>query len=832
MASQIVHFLNLKRRELFIVFVVIMTIISFYCIDFFFVARNNIDLVYATSRVRKIFHQYQVVYRVSLVLVSILLTWIARNYTLIIKILGIYVFYSYLSNLIETFLNINNPEYIATSWWNRIFYQDSFWNLLVEMFPYVIFTALLMGIFAFHPKAYVLSWRSKILENIFVTNIAVFLIVTDSKFFPAITNIPLFVKSENAVKLVFNMQHWGYLADVFPLLFGISLVVLYFCSQGLSDLLYLRSSFSLSFLSSAIFSIYFATTIQYSFGKSEAFRGVSLVSGAVPFQILSLFFIFLLLYTIINRFLLSTSIIVLSGVIFTIANALKLQLRNEPILPSDLVWLKTPRVLLSFVEGISFWQIIGLVVVILLLNFFLNRLIFRGKIYKNLFSRITVLSLILSTINNVNSILVNKEDNKVSSDIPILTSLFNVDDYSWLGNTINARYRSLSAVWAEQLTTEVMNRPKGYNQERMKQLTEKYKKLSNSMNAQRPNNISDQTVIYVLSESFADPSRIEGVQLSQDPIPYIRDLKTRVTGGLMKSDGYGGGTANMEFQTLTGLPYYNLNPTVSILYSEVAPQMSPFVSISNVFNPKNREVIHYQSKINYSRDVIYDRLGFEKFINYDDIKKYNAQPLTHHISDESTYNTVLKELNPKESQFFSVITMQNHSPYTGVEQNDFKATGPGFSDEENLYLSNYSKLINVTDNATKSFLESLSKIDKKITVVFYGDHLPGLYPASAFENHPESQYLTDYFIWSNFDAPKLDYPVVNSSDFAAMLFEQTDSRVSPYYALLTEVLHKANVGIQDLDEEGKIIAEDLRLVEYDIISGQGYLKDSFFVLPK
>ena len=31
------------------------------------------------------------------------------------------------------------------------------------------------------------------------------------------------------------------------------------------------------------------------------------------------------------------------------------------------------------------------------------------------------------------------------------------------------------------------------------------------------------------------------------------------------------------------------------------------------------------------------------------------------------------------------------------------------------------------------------------------------------------------------------------SDFSALLLEQTNSKVSPYYALLTEVLHKASV---------------------------------------
>ena len=80
---------------------------------------------------------------------------------------------------------------------------------------------------------------------------------------------------------------------------------------------------------------------------------------------------------------------------------------------------------------------------------------------------------------------------------------------------------------------------------------------------------------------------------------------------------------------------------------------------------------------------------------------------------------------------------------------------------ENDQLTNYTRLLYHTDVATKDFLDQLSKINKKITVVFYGDHLPGLYPQSAFKNNPESQYLTDYFVWSNYETPKLDYPIVN-----------------------------------------------------------------------
>ena len=175
-----------------------------------------------------------------------------------------------------------------------------------------------------------------------------------------------------------------------------------------------------------------------------------------------------------------------------------------------------------------------------------------------------------------------------------------------------------------------------------------------------------------------------------------------------------------------------------------------------------------------------------------------------------------------------VMTMQNHSPWKEEEPNNIEASNSNFSSDENDQLTNYTRLLYHTDVATKDFLDQLSKINKKITVVFYGDHLPGLYPQSAFKNNPESQYLTDYFVWSNYETPKLDYPIVNSSDFTALLLEQTNSKVSPYYALLTEVLHKASVDKKDLDAEGQQIAEDLKLIQYDMVAGKGYLSKDFF----
>ena len=115
--------------------------------------------------------------------------------------------------------------------------------------------------------------------------------------------------------------------------------------------------------------------------------------------------------------------------------------------------------------------------------------------------------------------------------------------------------------------------------------------------------------------------------------------------------------------------------------------------------------------------------------------------------------------------------------------------------------------------------------------MFYGDHLPGLYPESAFKNNPESQYQTDYFIWSNFDAPKLNYPWSIQSDFSAMVFEQTNSKSFTFTMLCWQKYWKASVDKKALEGEAQEIAEDLKMVEYDLISGKRVPSKDFFKVP-
>ena len=740
----------------------------------------------------------------------------------------IYFLYTSFSYLLQVTRNVNDPSFKVEKIFQNHFLQLYFLPVLFVITVMVVLYKLVFKLkrWTTFEGLHIDESNSNRIEDLLLAQFLLSLVFSDNKFLNVITKTG-FLSKFYEEKLQINELFVFSLTSLIFLIFAIGSVLSFLAVKGMRDLYKNKNSVSVTVLFSAVFAMIFNYTIQNSIRGDISVLDLRLFAGASLFQIIIFFITFVWLYVIFNRFLLPTMLILTVGVGSSIASSLKFQYRQEPILPSDLVWLRNPKILLDFLNG---HYIIYVILALLLLGFLYW--IFRKKILPNkmiLSTKYRMILLVLPIIFYLGlfQVFSSKKDGKITENIPVVSILNNYHDLTWFGNTVNSQIRSLAFVWFAQLSDTTMTRPKQYSKKTIKNLEEKYKHIAVNYNQSRIEKIENQTVIYLLSESFSDPARVEGVTMSENPIPNIQEIRNRTTSGLMKSDGYGGGTANMEFQTLTGLPFYNLSPSISVIYTEVVPGMNNFPSISDFYNRKNRTVIHLASPSNYSRNIIYNDLGFNKFIHYG-TKGLKGENIGGNYSDKTTYDQVLKNLKENQSQFFSVMTMQNHMPWTEPNPVTISANYAGFSDADNQTLSNYVRMLHHTDIATKDFLAQLSKINKKITVVFYGDHLPGLYPQSAFKNNPDSQYLTDYFVWSNYETPKLNYPVVNSSDFTALLLEQTNSKVSPYYALLTEVLHKASVDKKDLDVEGQQIATDLKLIQYDMVAGKGYLSKNFF----
>lgn len=822
---------NLKRKITRTQFYYATTFVLFFFFNFY-LAQNNLAIHNkATGTVLQYVNFLGILFGISFALLVVIMSQFNFKKWFPLKLIVSYFIYNTLSYLTEITLYLNNPKYKVWNLQKNPFFRTNSFLVIGILFALTVVLVLLR--YHYDRVSNRKRHRDEINENyqyVILSQLLITFIVTDKNFSTLIYRTDNFLYKALEIGKYSAQQFWltnDFLFFLFPLLSALGFLY----TKGQRDFVKNKSSLSLAFFSSVTTAIVLNYFLQFSLGRTEPFLGIHFtIPDAILFQILVLTAVIFFVYICINQYWIASCLVLLVSVFFVIANFIKFGMRREPVLPSDLTWLSKPATLLGFVDSSQIVFTVMSLLAIVALSVFGMKFFFKGKIISSWKIQVLLIITMFFSFRNVMSIFSDKENGKIRSNVPIISTLNNYQDINWLGNTSNARYKGLAYVWMNQLTTEVIQKPEGYSKERLAKIQEKYRKLAEVINKERNGYLSDQTVIYILSESFSDPRKISTVEVTQNPIPNIENIMQTHTSGQMQSDGYGGGTANMEFQTLTGLPFYNISQTVSVLYTEVFPKIHDVPSISNVYATEDKIAIHLAGKSNYSRDIVYSRLDFKDFITTNTKGvKYRNEGISP--SDESTYDLVIENLSPQKGQFFSVMTMQNHSPWLEANPETLDAKGQGFTSEENSKLTFYSRLLYQTDAATQAFLEKLSKIDKKITVVFYGDHLPGLYPESAFKDYPEGQYQTDYFIWSNFDAPKMDYPLVNSSDFSAMVFEQTNSKVSPYYALLTEVLKKASVDKKALEGEALEIADDLKMVEYDLISGKGYLTKDFFKVP-
>lgn len=263
----------------------------------------------------------------------------------------------------------------------------------------------------------------------------------------------------------------------------------------------------------------------------------------------------------------------------------------------------------------------------------------------------------------------------------------------------------------------------------MKRVASRYKKDAAIINQNRSEKMTDNTVIMILSESFSDPTRVPGITLTEDPMPNIRQIKNQTTSGIMLSPGYGGGTANIEYQALSGLSMANYDSSLSIAYQQLVPneKWTPTLNqLWNINNGKQSSVAYHDYYRNmYFRSTNYKKFGFSKFWTVDGT--YKLKDLTFidrdwTASDESLYNHILNDIHKTDkNQFLQVVTMQNHTPYSDwYDNNQFKDANisQNLSEMEKNNIDTYTKGVSHTDQSTQAFLNSLNEINRPISVIF------------------------------------------------------------------------------------------------------------------
>ena len=592
--------------------------------------------------------------------------------------------------------------------------------------------------------------------------------------------------------------------------------------------------------------------------------------------------LYLMLLMLFNRFWTASIVILAVGIIVAAIEHFKVEIRYEAILPADLGFLgSNTGNMLTFIPAgahvtirVALGAFAALLALILVLRHFdgrKGRMIRTDNLSLNLTSRLILLLLpiLVFALYCIHVSTTDSLANKFSRALGDTPSMWD--------SVYDAQRNGPLVAFTRQLNPKIMDKPSNYSEETMKKVAARYQKEAETINASRTNNLTDSTVVYVLSESFSDPSRVPGLKTNKDSMPNIRKIKAGTTSGLMLSSGYGGGTANLEYMGLSGLSMANFDSSLSSPYQQLVPSQHWTPTINQLWGaPVNSLGYHPYESSMYSRATNYKKFGFSHFytLTGPDVIKYQDKiDESPYVSDKSSYDSALEGIKSgKTNKFIQIITMQNHMPYhEWYENNDYTAestTGTPLGDDEQQSIETYQKGVEITDQATQEFLNELDALDKPVTVVFYGDHLPGIYSsASEDDNNSLALHLTDYFIWSNKASSSQgnkasDAAYSSPNFFVAQAADHMNAKVSPYLAFLTEmhskiaameppVVNKIQgwdripegqniyldqngnpMSTDDFDKETKQLLADYKLIQYDITAGKNYLKDTdFMTLP-
>ena len=550
---------------------------------------------------------------------------------------------------------------------------------------------------------------------------------------------------------------------------------------------------------------------------------------------LVLLMIFLFLVAVLGSFLFGTFFYLVGIGILGYANYLKMTYRQEPIYPDDLKMIKEFGLLKDMTGTTSFYLLAGMILLVVaggcwaIYRSFKKDKKFQAIRVITLFTTIFAL-IYISHFNNPNNLL-RKAYNKTALWIP----------YSQKMNYYNTGF---IGGFLYNLKIDPMEKPKGYSEEKIKEITSHYQKLADEKNKtaseEQPN------IIYVMSESFSDPSRLNGVEITGDPLADYYAVADQTYSGQMLSQNYGGGTANIEFEALTGFSMGLFNAQLTTPYTMLVPKMNQLPSIVSTLKDQNYHTtaIHPYNTSMYKRKDVYEVLGFDEFISENTMTYTDTIEDNPYISDASAYQEVMDLLKEDDTpQFIHLVTMQTHMPYDGKYQ-QLEYTAKTEDNSGISSLENYLQDISYSSQSLKAFTEELKKLSRRTLVVFWGDHLPGIY-SDTIQNSNEKHTLheTQFLMFdSQGELEKNEAPVTSPFYFAADLMNQTNQQTNVFYQLLLELQNELPAFERELYyQEGQWhreaqlnkkqaeLYQAYEMIQYDIVSGEKYsLQTNFF----
>lgn len=352
-----------------------------------------------------------------------------------------------------------------------------------------------------------------------------------------------------------------------------------------------------------------------------------------------------------------------------------------------------------------------------------------------------------------------------------------------------------------------INEPTGYSEELMNEIQES----EGEIKATKQKNL-DVNILFLQLETFIDPTEVNFLEFSEDPIPNFRKLMKEYSSGYYKVPAVGAGTANTEFESITGmsLRYFGAGeyPYKSVLLEETC-ESAPYV-LKNL--GYSTHAIHNNEANFYGRRSVFSRLGFDTFTSEEYMPDISDTTPMGWVKDHILTDEILKAMESTEGpDYVYTISVQGHGDYPTepmLTDPEIKVSGAE-SQERNYAWEYYVNQLHEMDQFVKELTETLSEFDERVVLVMYGDHLPTM---DLRVEDMKNKYLfqTKYVMWSNFELKKKDKNLA-AYQMAAEVFNRLGIHEGTIFNY-----HQTRKGSRNYQL-------DLQALQYDILYGQRYV---------
>ena len=316
-----------------------------------------------------------------------------------------------------------------------------------------------------------------------------------------------------------------------------------------------------------------------------------------------------------------------------------------------------------------------------------------------------------------------------------------------------------------------ISKPRGYSEEMIAELLEdKTRKGTDTILKEKKDSTDHPNIIVLQMESFTVAQDYANIEVSQDPTPVFNSLYDKYTSGTFVVPACGAGTANTEFEVLTGISAKFFGPGEYPYKGKLRENTLENMAYVTRSHGYNTAALHDHRALFYNRNEVYANLGFNTFTSVEYMNNVSFTP-TNWCKDKVLTDEIMEIMeSTEERDFMHVISVEGHGAYPTEQVFKHPYTEVTADDEETKWkYEYYLNECHEMDTFIGDLIDRIEESGEPTVMIIYGDHIPALDVKE--ENYKQDDlYSTRYVIWDNIGLPKEDRDI-HSYESGAMLLE-------------------------------------------------------------